>query len=40
MFIDSVSTGFTRTIDKDDERSYHHFEKDIEVSYFDAGHMM
>jgi len=31
VFIDPVSTGFTRAIDKDDERSYHHFEKDIEA---------
>ncbi len=31
VFIDPVSTGFTRAIDKDDERSYHHFEKDIET---------
>ncbi len=31
VFIDPVSTGFTRVIDKDEERSYHHFEKDIEA---------
>jgi carboxypeptidase C (cathepsin A) len=31
VFIDPVSTGFTRAIDKDEERSYHHFEKDIET---------
>jgi len=31
VFIDPVSTGFTRAIEKDDERSYHHFEKDIEA---------
>lgn len=31
VFIDPVSTGFTRAIDKEDERSYHHFEKDIEA---------
>jgi len=31
VFIDPVSTGFTRAIDKDEERSYHHFEKDIEA---------
>jgi len=31
VFIDPISTGFTRAIDKDDERSYHHFEKDIET---------
>jgi carboxypeptidase C (cathepsin A) len=31
VFIDPVSTGFTRAIDKDDERSFHHFEKDIET---------
>jgi carboxypeptidase C (cathepsin A) len=31
VFIDPVSTGFTRAIDKDDEKSYHHFEKDIEA---------
>jgi carboxypeptidase C (cathepsin A) len=30
VFIDPVSTGFTRAIEKDEERSYHHFEKDIE----------
>ena len=30
VFIDPVSTGYTRAIEKDDERSYHHFEKDIE----------
>jgi len=31
VFIDPISTGFTRAIDKDEERSYHHFEKDIET---------
>jgi carboxypeptidase C (cathepsin A) len=31
VFIDPVSTGFTRAIDKEDEKSYHHFEKDIEA---------
>ncbi len=31
VFIDPVSTGYTRAIDKDEERSYHHFEKDIET---------
>lgn len=31
VFIDPVSTGYTRAIEKDDERSYHHFEKDIET---------
>jgi len=31
VFIDPVSTGFTRAIDKDEEKSYHHFEKDIEA---------
>ncbi len=31
VFIDPVSTGYTRAIDKDEERSYHHFEKDIEA---------
>lgn len=30
VFIDPVSTGFTRALEKDEERSYHHFEKDIE----------
>lgn len=30
VFIDPVSTGYTRAIEKDEERSYHHFEKDIE----------
>lgn len=30
VFIDPVSTGFTRAIEADEERSYHHFEKDIE----------
>lgn len=30
VFIDPVSTGFTRAIEKDDEKTYHHFEKDIE----------
>jgi carboxypeptidase C (cathepsin A) len=30
VFIDPVSTGYTRAIDKDEERSFHHFEKDIE----------
>jgi carboxypeptidase C (cathepsin A) len=30
VFIDPVSTGYTRAIDKEEERSYHHFEKDIE----------
>jgi carboxypeptidase C (cathepsin A) len=30
VFIDPVSTGFTRAIEKDEEKSYHHFEKDIE----------
>ncbi|MCB1246523.1 MAG: peptidase S10 [Acidimicrobiia bacterium] len=30
VFIDPVSTGYTRAIDKDDERSFHAFEKDIE----------
>ncbi|MGI9668002.1 MAG: S10 family peptidase [Acidimicrobiia bacterium] len=30
VFIDPVSTGYTRAIEKDDERSYHNFEKDIE----------
>jgi carboxypeptidase C (cathepsin A) len=31
VFIDPVSTGFTRAIDKEEEKSYHHFEKDIEA---------
>jgi hypothetical protein len=31
VLIDPVSTGFTRAIDKDEEKAYHHFEKDIEV---------
>ena len=31
VFIDPVSTGFTRAIDKDEEKAYHHFEKDIEA---------
>jgi carboxypeptidase C (cathepsin A) len=31
VFIDPVSTGFTRAIDKDEEKTYHHFEKDIEA---------
>ncbi len=31
VFIDPVSTGYTRVIDTDEERSYHHFEKDIEA---------
>ena len=31
VFIDPVSTGYTRAIEKDEERSYHHFEKDIET---------
>jgi carboxypeptidase C (cathepsin A) len=31
VFIDPVSTGFARAIDKDEERSFHHFEKDIET---------
>ena len=31
VFIDPVSTGFTRAIDKDEEKSYHNFEKDIEA---------
>lgn len=30
VFIDPVSTGYTRAIEKDEERSYHQFEKDIE----------
>jgi len=30
VFIDPVSTGFTRAIDSDEEKSYHAFEKDIE----------
>lgn len=30
VFIDPVSTGFTRAIEKDEEKSYHAFEKDIE----------
>ncbi len=30
VFIDPVSTGYTRALEKDEERSYHHFEKDIE----------
>jgi carboxypeptidase C (cathepsin A) len=30
VFIDPVSTGFTRAIEQDEEKSYHHFEKDIE----------
>jgi carboxypeptidase C (cathepsin A) len=31
VFIDPVSTGFTRAIDKDEEKAYHHAEKDIEA---------
>jgi carboxypeptidase C (cathepsin A) len=31
VFIDPVSTGYTRAIDSDEERSYHAFEKDIET---------
>jgi carboxypeptidase C (cathepsin A) len=30
VFIDPVSTGYTRALEKEEERSYHHFEKDIE----------
>ncbi|MDJ0790599.1 MAG: peptidase S10 [Acidimicrobiia bacterium] len=30
VFIDPVSTGYTRAIEKDEEKTYHHFEKDIE----------
>jgi carboxypeptidase C (cathepsin A) len=30
VFIDPVSTGYTRAIEEDEEQSYHHFEKDIE----------